>query len=509
MRNRARLVTLGIICGVGGFGACSSPDPETPSAGSDAGADSSIPMDGSPVVPTEASAPDADTPDATVPADTSTVTDTSTSDTKTETSVADSGDAGHDATDGATPDADAGPPGPVTVLSRDGLGALANQSWAAWQDGNGAWTALTPTSTGTYVFTPTAATYGVAFDCATVNNLYADGQLYYRRSTTVHLDVGAGSNCAPAAPSPTSQAMNGTLTNLPATTSYIRTGQSDGNRTASLTVASMSATYNTFSGFTPGKTYDIAIGVADNTTMLKMLFLRGQTFGAFDAGTNLTRDVNWATEGFLPAGQNTVTISNASASTNTNIVYASNDAEFGVNLNKGVGTPGSRDFSTLPTSEQLVNDHYAVLVNDYPTNGTNTVQRFFHDAANVTVTVPPSLNVTFDAVSNVPYVRPVFALQTAYAGAQSYVFGWTYYVKQVSNRGFRVDVDPTWLSGAAPYVLTFPAFSGIGGWNDAWAPPPPVDAGAASITMLASASAKNNVTGGYEKVSSTKSGAVP
>lgn len=60
-----------------------------------------------------------------------------------------SSDSGSDAS------VDAGPQ-PVTVNTRDTAGVLVNMTWAAWQDGTGAWTALTAGSAGTYGFTPTA-----------------------------------------------------------------------------------------------------------------------------------------------------------------------------------------------------------------------------------------------------------------------------------------------------------------------------------------------------------------
>lgn len=122
----------------------------------------------------------------------------------------DGGTSDHDsgAPDGGAPDGGNTSGGHVTITSRDDAGALASQTWAAFQDGDGAWQALAATSTGKYDIDVTGDRFGVAFVCASQNNVLSSGTVMYAVSSTHALTVKAGGNCAPIT-QPTSVTLSG------------------------------------------------------------------------------------------------------------------------------------------------------------------------------------------------------------------------------------------------------------------------------------------------------------
>lgn len=252
---------------------------------------------------------------------------------------------------------------------------------------------------------------------------------------------------------------------------------------------------------------------ADGLNVLKMLIVRGVTFGgAGDAGMDTVRDVDWTTEGY-PAGQNTATVTNATAQTTLTSLYATTGDGLGLRLDKGapslVGATLTRVFSTVPVLQQTANDRYGLIIDDstFATQQDNHVESYVHTAADVSIALPASFVPGFDIVATAPYAKPAFTVLTAYAGAQTYAFSWHYAPSKFVVHNFAIDVDAASLSGAAPYQFNFPDFSAVAGWNNTWAVPTAVTAGAVAVT--GAASSKITLTGGFERRSSSKGSAVP
>ena len=416
-------------------------------------------------------------------------------------------------TDASSPE-DASAPGdadlgPVVVTSRNTLGGLVTQTWAVWQDGSGAWTTLTPTSTGVYELTPTSATYGVALMCASANNQTSEGVVFYRTGATRQIATTAAANaCAPVTPPATPYTFGGTMTNLPANASWQRNGSINGFGDGQLQFTGTSTASYIIYNFGANVPYDIALAVASDSdqSILKMLFVRGQTFSA-----NVTRDVDWNAEGFVPGASYTAAISNATSNTTMTVGYTMSGGGMIAMSSPGAlqGSTFSESYAAV-TSGAVTGDGYLIdaVDSDFTNKLTTEVKRTASSAGDVTTTLPATFAISLGVNMTSAYLRPTYAMQSQYGGTQSYAFSWHYGPAKGVAHDFVMDVDPAWLPPTAPYSVTFPDFSATSGWVDAWAPTTG-DAGPGSVSLSAKASLTTAVSGGQETRTSRKDGTVP
>ncbi len=463
--------------------------------------------------------PTVDLPDATAPIDSGLAPGTDAAvDARSDATVDASTDASNDARSEATVDAstdastdaspdandgsadtgvDAGPQS-ITVLAKDFYGVLSDVTWAAWQDGpGGAWTRVSPSATGTFRFTTTAPKYGFALVCSDGATAIRGG-LFYRTTTTTTLVVDA---CTTAPQ--TNHTLGGTFMNLPVAANTLVSG----GLYKSMNVNAGSASYVLFN-FVQGKNQDIGLAISDSITapnILKLLVLRNQPFA-----TDVTRDVDWNVEGVAPGPAFTATVTNATANTpGVGVNYASTLSTRVLALNKGItakaGTTFTQEFHSVPAAFAVAaTDDYEVAAIDG--TGVSSVYRRFKAAANVSVAMPGAPTATFAVAATTPYFRPRYSFG-AIASPQGYGPRFTHFISKFDRRDFTVDIDPSWLSGPAPYTFDFPDFSGVTGWQNAWAPPPSAATGVVEAGLAATS--KTTFSGGFEIKSAETRGLLP
>lgn len=388
--------------------------------------------------------------------------------------------------------------GAVTFTVKNTAGAASNMTWAAWQDGTGAWQALAPSSTGSYSFDPVADHFGVAFMCATADNSNSQGSIIYGTSAKTAYDITASVNCAPVT-NPVSDTFVATLSNAPVGTTVYLIG-SEGISAASS--GSMVSDYNV----PQGSTRDFMVGAGSATAILRASFLRGVAFSG-----NVTSNVDLAASGFNP-GTQTLDVAQAVSTTLADVYYVTTpNATLGFELlraptiNAGTGHV-SGSFATVPSANQASGDMYLMDVEDSSPTASHRLVRRFHSAANLGGTMPPDMVATVSIGATTPYLQPHCVL-TQRAGATFYTESWYYTPSKGVSHSFGTQVEAPYLSGTGQATVDFPNFSGLSGWNGAWGAPSAAAAG--SLGTSTGVTVITDAAGVHEEASAAKSVALP
>lgn len=400
----------------------------------------------------------------------------------------------------ATAPVDAGPPKMhIAIHSRDVSGALVNQTWAAYQDGIGAWQAIpAPTTTGIYEFDVYSASYGVAFVCAMTTNTDSWNTITFSPTTKTTFDVVTQGPPCTVGTAPAQVNVQGTLTLAPDT--YWRIGHSQLTGGAG-SYSGAPADFST--NLLTGVTDDILFATgptASYMTINRILVRRDQTFYANTTGYNSSMDA-----GVAPASTMQAQVLNASGNTYLDVRYTTRNTEDGLLLNS-TDTTGTTtrvaSFATLPEGLRRPTDRYLIVGHEMNSNDWRSASLSAYPTGNLSVALPPAFTTGFAPVTT-PYLRPSFTF-TPVTGASLYSFGSLYSPVRGQNHNFTINVDPAWLSGSGQTTLTFPDFSAVPGFQSAWVAP-----SNGSVSAKSAVYVKKSDSSGDFKSESGQSATVP
>ena len=341
-------------------------------------------------------------------------------------------------------------------------------AWFAYQDGTGAWTQVSPDADNRYVFDISSGRGGVAY--AMTPSGQASIQIVY--GTQTELDMQGGGNCVAAG---TGKTVNGTVANVGATDqAYISLGGS--------TTSLLGATGTSF------QLENVPDGALDLIASRASLTISGTSIGIdFNKGI-IRRGVNAAagstlavldfgsSEAFDPVVQN-LTINN----------LGSDGALVGESLFTPTGATGllytetavtassTRTFKAVPSSATQSGDLNLLTVTAYaagnaaPTT-TRTAVTFFAAAADQTVSLGPDIGaVDVSKASGGPYVMP-HVRYTIQSGYDRYFTWAASQANGASGRTLLISASSGYLNGASDFDVTMPDFTGVAGFDAAWAP---------------------------------------
>jgi hypothetical protein len=376
----------------------------------------------------------------------------------------DAGVADAGAADASAPDS--GPSATrINVNSRDGYGVGVNQTWAAFQDGDGPWQQLPPPSKpGSYTFNVQGSRYGVVFVCSDKTNAKSRGTVHYYPSSKLTLDVQAGDACLVGTAPPTYW-VTGNLV-LPSNNNYYRYGHVN----SGTTVAAGAGTY--FANVFPANDMQdliIAASVATDSGLSSLIVWRDLVLNQV-----LTQDADFIKTGVAPGPSFSITLTNSSATASVDTYYTTRGAKVGLPLRQSAtispsGTIRSMTYASMPTALVRPSDAYLVKASESLTNSTRTLMQRFSSVGDRSIALPASLPAVFSTVKT-PYYRPS-AMIGDYAGATKYMFRWGSFPTAGVERVFETSVDPAWFGAAGSHTVTFPDFSGVAGFDPIWVLP--------------------------------------
>jgi hypothetical protein len=359
----------------------------------------------------------------------------------------------------------------IVVHSRDRFGVLVNQTWAAFQDGQGAWQALpAPGAAGIYEFDVASATFGVAFVCSTPDFVNSWNTLTYASSITPTLDVVTqGPPCTIGTP-PAKYTLQGTLTHGTTDTGW-RVGH-----------AHQGGAGVNFSG---GPTTTVLVGDMFHNEPNDVMFATGASSGSPSISRFLVRrdislmanatgyNFDMLKDGVAPLGSALAQVLNANDATYLDVYYVTRGTGIGLWINTTTtagSTTRQASFATLPeTSIRRPTDRYLLVGADQTATQWRVASLATYTTGNLNVGLPPPFATGFSALA-APYLRPVFSF-TAVSGASVYMFNQNYSPVRSSDHNFAIEVRPAWLGGSASATLTFPDFSQVPGFDARWVAP--------------------------------------
>lgn len=332
--------------------------------------------------------------------------------------------------------------------------------WLAAQDGNGAWTRITP-SGQEFRFQINGTRGGVAYvtpeDGGTVLRVFY--------GTTAELQAQGGVICGgrvgPA------RTLTGTVANVPNPGALLLSlGGAQGTATAPANTFSIARVPSGAIDVLGGASA-ITFGGAGVSFDLQRLFLRRNINPANNASLGML-DFTGA-ESFAPAAA-TATITNAGgdfiAVTGS---FISTNGHF-LTYSVGTGTAAaSVPIKGLPSDRRQAGElHYfnisASSNLDPSTGATRNLGLIFANMANQTITYGPALTMPTVTSLGGGRLQAVYPIQAAYNRYWIASFDQT-----TIDRRAEIEMTSAWLGGGGTATLAMPDLSGVGGWNPSWA----------------------------------------
>jgi hypothetical protein len=388
----------------------------------------------------------APTPDATTAPDATTPTDAGSADASGPT------------------DADTGPSAMrIVIRSKDVYGVAVNQTWAAFQDGDGEWLPLpTPTTAGHYELDVTSPRFNVAFVCSSKDLVNSWGTVHYLTATATMFDVVTEAPPCTVGTAAPVYTLAGNIA-MGADT-YLRHGHA---HEASGIIYTGIGDY--LMGQLVRNEVDDLVFISGPSAygLSRILVVRDQQFAANTTGRN------YAMDGGVALGGNAVAqVSNASDATYVDVRYVTRGTEHGVWLNTSDATGAgirSVTYAGVPETIRRPTDRYLLAASDDGGGSKRTVSLTRYASGDISAALPPLFGDAFSADID-PYLRPSYEF-TKVQDASLYSFKVTYSPVRSSAHSFSLDVAPVALDANASQTLTFPDFSGVAGFNPAWVAP--------------------------------------
>jgi hypothetical protein len=379
--------------------------------------------------------------------------------------------------------------------------------WLAVQDGNGAWTRVTPTGTK-FQFNIASAKGGVAFVLSTTspNVASASSSFAARMSTTMRQELllrnrptrtsasrsladaftlsifygsqaelnSQGTNgCTPGVAGKT---VNGSVANVgPTQLAFVSLGAA----TAFVSPASGTTFQlkNVQGGALDLIASRLSIDLTTFATAVDKLIIRRGLNQADGSTITPTLDFN-AAEAFAPVTPN-LTIGNLNGEVGAGLSlyftggFGSGSAAAPLFVTAEPGA-GPFKYYGVPAAKQAAGDLHLLEAVAYPSASNQDQYRasavFFKDATDKTLNLGPALSqATVSAAATAPYVRfrATGAVQSEYNKSVTIDF-----IQSAAAASRTVSISATagYLSGLATYDFTIPDFTTVAGWDNNWGP---------------------------------------
>lgn len=334
--------------------------------------------------------------------------------------------------------------------------------WFAFQDqaGIGPWIPVTAGAGTTYSFDITANTGGVAWVEPDGNGGFSTQVIMTSRSALVDL---AAANCTRT---PASKTVMGSVAGL---------GVAD-NALIAL------GTRSTFAN-AGNPNFTIQRVPSGNRTLIASRSVFNMGTFSYSADKIVIRRnqniapggtipvINFGSEGFAPVFQN-VTINNLMGwlGAATSQYFTDNGGSAGIMMAGSLGG-SSQTFPTVPGAQQVAGDLHYLTVSANPSamdaSQFRSVGRFFFVGAPQTLTLGPAiLAPTVSSLAGAGYAR----LQASGTAQSEYGRLMILSYSQTGRSASLTVTGSPFVVGAPNYLLAFPNFSGLAGWQNSWMP---------------------------------------
>jgi hypothetical protein len=360
-------------------------------------------------------------------------------------------DGGLGAADAGTDGEVRGEPRTIVVTSRDPWGGLGNQTWAAFQDGDGPWTQLGSSTLGVYQFEIVTGRYGFAYVCADGSG--SEGQIVYAQSTRSALSIVQGPFCRASLP-------------VSATRSGTATSATDGNilyahrfGTGVIPVIGGMPTGYSVDGLLQNYTTDIVFAQNTGVTVDRFLGVRNVMPPPFESDP-----VDFS--GGYAAERAVATLTNSDTAVFDVRLGVSGSSETismaGARVPNGVGGM-TTEYAVVPDQLESSNDRYHVVASSTQGFNTRSVERVSQSSGALSVALPAAFTPSDVSQAGTTYFGPSMTFANV-TGATSYGLSYAF-----PEGSFKMTADAAWFTGAAStHTWTFPDLTGVSAFDPAW-----------------------------------------
>ncbi len=347
--------------------------------------------------------------------------------------------------------------------------AKASATWAAYRLDDGDWRPLSPASEGTYTFPLAEARWAIALVCASADDSQSTVFVHHRTNATPDVTVTLDDGCTPPAP-PAEFAFTGTLTNLPATTTWLDFGYARDSRGDAIPVTGTTGTYEIV-GIEPG-TWDFSFGVRDDSfhVLTRFVMRRGHPVTADEVV-----DIDVGGAGSFAPGTKALSLHGLRTGDSvTPAIFYAAGGPFGIDVGPQDVPDGMPDvtlaYSTVPDSVQIASDRYRgeLTAEQDRRTGTRTVTFALHQAIDLDLTFLPDPAVpAVKVLSTMPL--PVFETTLdVLPNAEHHEVIAQASSDRRSPHAIRSTYDAIYVGSSPQIVDTTPDLSAVPGWKPAW-----------------------------------------
>lgn len=371
----------------------------------------------------------------------------------------------------------------ITLRSQDSAGKAVNHTWVAFQDGEGAWQALQPSTLGRYEFQVSAPRFGLVAVCADSGSSLAKFIFAPAASTEQTLEV---MGYCQADSLTVGYTISGALPTSMAPAFY-EYGHGVQTGTAELPVGAP----NTYAipGMLAGVELDPVLILRDASSSARGHIMRNLALDADLPNHDLDANLWYA----LVDRAVSVTANGGALAISMTAELTTRGAKKGVNLvGDFSGVPGKFTFGVLsfPQAALIATDRYRFVAKANVGTNHRELEVLTTSDGDFALTMPSVFSPTFETETTGPTLRPSVRFARD-AGAKEYGFNYQYIAGQ-NPRLFEARIEAGYFSTAeAEHAFTYPDLEGTAGFQSAWLVP-----SGAAVSMNASVTKTGTVTGG-------------
>ncbi|MFT3926356.1 MAG: hypothetical protein QM778_27670 [Myxococcales bacterium] len=356
---------------------------------------------------------------------------------------------------GTTSDSGVTPLPKVTVRSYDFYGTPTSQTWAAFQDGDGAWQVITAESAGIYRFDIKGERYSFVAVC---DGEQPRQQIIHAGKTTATLTIEAQGDCAPL---PITVARSGNiLAPASVTNGEVRFGH---RWFADVSPFADPEYAYSIPGFIPGKTTDLVVGLHDGSNFVKVNVLRDVTLAGDESGI----DLNFFDAGAAPEF-GTLQVGDLGAEHIISAQYTVSGASAGMDVLGTVefdGKNATAPVTSLPAGLKDPSDRIRYYVMDTVSGGYRDLT-LFTTSSGPNISMPPLFAADVSLADESRFAPSMQFDEDPSFNTYGLNFSWnTGYVEMSWERAWLM------VDGGTNHTLVYPDLTGLPQFKAAWAPP--------------------------------------
>ncbi|MFT3926355.1 MAG: hypothetical protein QM778_27665 [Myxococcales bacterium] len=336
----------------------------------------------------------------------------------------------------------------IIVSSTNPWGAPANQTWFAYQDGNGPWQELSAASTGSYIFKVSSPRYGLAYVCS---GSASSGQVLFAPASHAAVFIKQMAYCTGSGPTQVSRSGSITPPTNPTAGNFRYAHKWYNNLKGWSNPSDLSYSMDKL---VANQASDIVFGIDSGGAPIRINVFRNIKLPSSDF-----QGVNLDTGGFAPQAETLNVSGVVSAAPQAYVEFTVSNADLGMKISDNpvpAGSTATVNFKTLPNANRIPSDRLHFVASDSPDSShTHTVEAYTTAGSPYAVTLPVDFSASLLQSGGYDHFAPEANFDDD-PGATEYTLGFNY-VAVPNAHIFTVHAEAGWFPvGETIHSIKFP-----------------------------------------------------